>query len=149
MWNPYPFIYLKPEKRYPFRAEPPHTGHHKEYSPREGGGGRQRISICVCRLFFSRFPTDLSQQCRMPGVEFCQVRCRFLPRRMSDFFKVGCRTLTIRMSDVGFQQVGCRILKSDVGFYQVECRIFKVGCRILTSRMSDVGFLKSDVGWHL
>ena len=32
--------------------------------------------------------------------------------------------------------------KSNVGFQQV-------GCRIFTSRMSDLGFLKSDVGWHL
>ena len=32
--------------------------------------------------------------------------------------------------------------KSNVGFQQV-------GCRIFTSRMSDVGFLKSNVGWHL
>ena len=60
-----------------------------------------------------------------------------LASRKSDFNKsnVGCR-----MSDVG-----CRMSdfnKSNVGFQQVKCRIF-------TSRMSDVGFLKSDVGWHL
>ena len=30
----YPFmICLKPEKRYPFRAEPPHIGHYGEYNP--------------------------------------------------------------------------------------------------------------------
>ena len=29
---PYPFIYLRPEKRYPFRAEPPRIGHHREYA---------------------------------------------------------------------------------------------------------------------
>ena len=45
---------------------------------------------------------------------------------MSDFNK----------SNVGFQQVGCRILTS---------RMSDVGCRILTSRMSH--FYKLDVGF--
>ena len=42
---------------------------------------------------------------------------------MSDFYK----------SDVGFLQVGCRILTSRMSdFYKsdVECRSFKVGCRM-------------------
>ena len=63
---------------------------------------------------------------------------------------VKCRMSDFNKSNVGFQQVGCRIFtsrmsdfnKSNVGFQQV-------GYRIFTSRMSDVGFLKSDAGWHL
>ena len=27
----HPFLSLRPEKRYPFRAEPPHIGHYREY----------------------------------------------------------------------------------------------------------------------
>ena len=69
-----------------------------------------------------------------------------LASRMSDFNKsnvgfqqVGCRILTSRMSDVG-----CRILTSRMShFYKSDVGFLQVGCRILTSRMSD--FYKSDV----
>ena len=45
----------------------------------------------------------------------------------------GCRISDFCTPDVGFLQVGCRILKSRMSdFYKsdVECRIFKVGCRM-------------------
>ena len=43
---------------------------------------------------------------------------------------------------------------SEVGFQQVGCRIFKVGCRVLTSRMSDFlsrmsDFNKTNVGCRI
>ena len=58
--------------------------------------------------------------------------------------------LTSWMSDVNKPDVGiltCWI--SDVEFFKSDVGFLQVGCRILTSRMADVGFLKSDVGWHL
>ena len=46
LWNPFPFIYLKPEKRYPFRAEPPRIGHYREYPP----GRPLGIACSKCHL---------------------------------------------------------------------------------------------------
>ena len=43
---PYPFIHLKPEKRYPFRAKPPRIGHYREYPP-SGSSQVQRIPARV------------------------------------------------------------------------------------------------------
>ena len=44
----YPFmICLKPEKRYPFRAEPPHIGHYGEYNPPPPLLGHQKEFVGV------------------------------------------------------------------------------------------------------
>ena len=43
---PYPLIYLKPEKRYPFRAEPPRIGHYGRCPP---GGLASRADASAAR----------------------------------------------------------------------------------------------------
>ena len=55
--------------------------------------------------------------------------------RMSD---VGCRMSDFYKSDVGFLQVGCRILTSRMSdFYKSD-----VGCRMSDFNKPDVGFLQ-------
>ena len=46
---PFPLIYLKPEKRYPFRAEPPRIGHYRRCPPPRPGGLASRTDAFAAR----------------------------------------------------------------------------------------------------
>ena len=69
-----PFIYLKPEKGTPFRAEPPRIGHYRESPPPRAPRGEQLSESvargrCELRAFF---PAKLRLSCFLSFKSFSQ-----------------------------------------------------------------------------